>query len=142
MSEESTNAATIRELYVRLTGPGRMEDRASVEEVPRFFADDVELLQMRGILGTGGRFHGHRGVVESTLEVTRDFVDATFSPEEVCAVGDRVGTAALFRGRGRRSEAPVEVRIGHLFTLREGLVIRWEVLEDPDAALNAVGLAE
>lgn len=110
--------------------------------MPRFFADDVELLQMRSILGTGGRFLGHRGVVESTLESLRDFADAMFIPQEVRAVGDQVGTAVAFSGKGRRSGAPVEIRVGHLFTLRDGSIVRWEVFEDPGAALKAVGLAE
>jgi len=65
-----------------------------------------------------------------------------FIPEEVRAAGDQVGTAALFSGKGRRSGAPVEIRIGHLFTLRHGLIMRLEILEDPDAALEAVGLEE
>jgi ketosteroid isomerase-like protein len=135
----SPNAATIRELYAQLMGPGCMEDRARVEVVPRFFADDVEMLQMRSILGTGGRFLGHRGVREATLELLRDFADAMFIPQDVRAVGDRVATAVLFRGKGRRSGAPVEIRVGHLFTLRDGLIVRWEVFEDPRAALGAAG---
>jgi ketosteroid isomerase-like protein len=135
----SANVATIRELYAQLMGPGCMEDQANIEVVPRFFADDVELLQMRSILGTGGRFLGHRGVVESTSEILRDFADAMFLPEEVRAVGDQVGTAVLFRGEGRRSGAPVEIRVGHLFTLRDALIVRWEVFEDSGAALDAAG---
>ena len=142
MSEESANATTIGKFYARLLGHGCMEDPASIEILPRFFSDGVELLQMGSILGTDGRFLGHRGVVESTLEVTRDFADAMFLPEEVHADGDQVGTAALFRGKGRRSGAPVEIRVGHLFRLRDGLIVRWEVFEDPGAVRKAVGLEE
>jgi ketosteroid isomerase-like protein len=143
MSEESTTPdATIRELYVQVLGPGCMEDPATIEVVPRFFADDVEVLQMSSMLGTAKRFLGHRGVVGSGLEVVRDFADAVFVPEDLRAAGDRIGTAVVFRANGRRSGAPVEIRVGHLFTLRDGLIVRWEVLEDPDEALNAVGLAE
>jgi ketosteroid isomerase-like protein len=138
----SANVATIRALYEEVLGPGCLEDPATVEVVPRFFADDVELLQMSSILGTAKHFAGHRGVVESGLEVVRDFADAMFLPEEVRAAGDLVGTAARFRGKGRRSGAPVEIRVGHLFTLRDGLVVRYEVLEDPGAALAAVAAGE
>jgi ketosteroid isomerase-like protein len=127
---------------VQLLGPGRMEDRASVEEVPRFFAEDVELLQMRSIVGTGGRFLGRRGVREATLEILREFADAMFVPQEVRVSGDRVGTRAVFRGKGRRSGAPVEIEVGHLFTMREEMIVRWEVFEDPAAALKSLGPAE
>ncbi|HEY4897346.1 MAG TPA: nuclear transport factor 2 family protein [Solirubrobacteraceae bacterium] len=119
-----------------------MEDAASVEIVPRFFDADVEICQMANILGTAGQFHGHRGVVESTLEVVRGFADPAFIPEEVREQGDRVATAVLFRGTGRVSGVPVTMRAGHLFTLRDGLIVRFEVFQDPAAALGAVGVVQ
>ncbi len=134
-----TNAAVIRELYEQLMGPDCLEDPATIEVVPRFFAADVEVLQMDSMLGTAGRFQGHRGVVEVTLEVVREFARPVFVPEEVRAVGDRVATAILFRGQGRRSGVPVEMHAGHLFTLRDGLVVRFEVFCDPATVLSAVG---
>ena len=64
MSEQSsTPDATIRELYVQVLGPGCMEDPATVEVVPHFFADYVEVMQMSSMLGTAKRFPGHRGVL-------------------------------------------------------------------------------
>ena len=138
----SVTVATIRSLYEQLMGPGCMENAATVDVVPRFFAEDVEVFQMSAILGTSGTFHGHRGVVESTLEVVRGFADPVFIPEEVGAQGDRVATAVLFRGTGRRSGVPVTLRAGHLFTLRDGLIVRFEVFEHPAAALGAVGIVE
>jgi ketosteroid isomerase-like protein len=119
-----------------------MEDRAKAEVAAQFFAQDVELVQMSSILGTGGHFLGLRGVVEANREVVRDFADATFIAEQVCVVGDQVATTVVFRGKGRRSGAPVKIRVGHLFTMRDGLIVRWEVLEDPGAALEAVAVAE
>jgi len=116
-----------------------MEDAASAEVVPRFFDADVEIRQMGSILGTAGDFHGHRGVLEATLEVVRGFADPVFAPEEVREQGDRVATEVLFCGTGRLSGVPVAMRAGHLFTLRDGLVVRFEVFEDPAAALGAVG---
>jgi ketosteroid isomerase-like protein len=34
------------------------------------------------------------------------------------------------------------MRAGHLFTLRDGLIVRFEVFQDPAAALGAVGVVQ
>lgn len=138
----SANVETVRRLYEQLMGPGCLEDAASVEIVPRFFAPDVEVVQFSGMLGTAGRFSGHGGVVASTLEVVREMANPVFTPEEIHPLGDQVAVAILFRGAGRRSGAPVEMHAGHLFTLRDGLIVRFEVFEHPAEALAAVGVAE
>jgi uncharacterized protein len=138
----SADVERVRQLYEQLMARGCMEDPASAEAVSRFFDPDVEICQMAGILGSAGQFHGHRGVVASTLEVVRDSADPVFIPEEIRALGDQVAAVALFRATGRRSGVPMQRRIGHLFTLREGLIVRFEVFEDPDAALRAAGIVQ
>jgi hypothetical protein len=95
----SANAATIRSLYERLMGAGCMEDAASVEIVPRFFDADVEICQMANILGTAGQFHGHRGVVESTLEVVRGFADRRSSPKRFASKAIASRRRSCFAGR-------------------------------------------
>jgi ketosteroid isomerase-like protein len=47
-----------------------------------------------------------------------------------------------FRGRGKGGGAPVDERIAHVFTLREGKLVRADFYSDPAEALKAVGLAE
>jgi hypothetical protein len=70
------------------------------------------------------------------------FAGIGFVLEEIQAADDVVAVAALYRGTGRRSGAPFEGRIGHLFTLRDGLITRWEVFDDPARAFRAAGLAD
>jgi ketosteroid isomerase-like protein len=137
----SDNVETVRRLYEQVLAPGRMEDAATAEIVPQFFDPEVLVRQTRGILGTAGDFHGYQGIAESARELLQAFAGLDFVPEEIQATGDQVATVVLARGIGRQSGAPFERRGSHLFTLRDGRVVRWEVFEDPADAFRAAGLA-
>jgi ketosteroid isomerase-like protein len=134
------NFDTVRQVYARVLARGRMEDPATSEILPELFDPEVHLRQMSALAGTAGDFHGYAGVVESGRETIRPFAELEFVPEEMQAVGDQVATVALVRGIGRGSGAPFEGRVGHLFTLRDGRVVRFEVFDDPAQAFNAAGL--
>jgi len=45
-------------------------------------------------------------------------------------------------GRGKGSGIDLETRFGHVWTVREGRAVRWEILRTPAEALEAVGLRE
>jgi ketosteroid isomerase-like protein len=61
---------------------------------------------------------------------------------EIRAVGDKVLVAATATGRGRRSKASFEVPVWFVTTLRDGLVVRVETHDEPEPALQAMGLRE
>jgi ketosteroid isomerase-like protein len=136
---ESDNAETIRQCYMQLMSEGRLEDAATVKLLPRFFDPDVRVQQMSAMSGTAGDFRGYAGVLESVREVVLEFADPVFVPEEIKAVGEHVAAAVSFSATGRRSGVPVEYRAGHLFTLRNGLVTRFDVFESPAEAFRAAG---
>ncbi len=46
----------------------------------------------------------------------------------------------VVRGEGEGGGVPVEVRAGHLVTLRDGLIVRWVLYADRDLAREAAGL--
>lgn len=135
------NVETVRRFYAELMGPGRMEDAATAQALPRFFGPDVEVIQTRSMVGTAGTFRGHAGVVAVTVEIVREIDDPVFVPEEIRVLDDRVAVAMRFSGNGRRSGAPLEMRGSHLFTLRDGLITRFEVFVDPAEAFTAAGIA-
>jgi ketosteroid isomerase-like protein len=70
----------------------------------------------------------------------RPFAELEFVPQEIEAVGEHVATVAVVRGVGRLSGAPFEARVGHLFTLRDGRVLGFEVFDNPSDAFRAAGL--
>jgi ketosteroid isomerase-like protein len=136
------NVETVREIYGRVLARGRIEDPATVAIVPELFDPEIHLLQMSSLMGTAGDFHGYEEFAESGRESVRPIAELEFVPEQIQSIGDQVATVALVRGVGRRSRVPFEARIGHLFTLRDGRVLRMEVFERPDDAFRAAGLTQ
>ena len=113
-----------------------------VDLVGELFDPDVEVQQLADILGTGGTFRGYEGLLASAGELVADLDDIQFTLGEHFEVGQLVVFAVTATGKGRKSQVPVEMRLGHLFELRGGRVVRWVVYPSADAALEAVGLRE
>ena len=83
------------------------------ESALRFFMDRAEMLD------------GYRVEVERTWE--KD---------------DQVLAYVRVTGSGKGSGAPFDIRIGHLWTVRDGVVVRGEGYGDREEALEAVGLSD
>jgi ketosteroid isomerase-like protein len=65
-----------------------------------------------------------------------------FEPERFFDVDDeQVLVFVLASATGHGSGAPVELRVAHQFTIRDGLVVRFKVYADRHQALEAAGLA-
>ena len=76
---------------------------------------------------------------EQTLELFDDF---SVDLERYFDAGDEVLLYVHYRGRGRESSAEVEARMAHVWTFRDGKVIRLRQYLDRAEALVAVGLSE
>src|SRR3982750_1969016 len=64
-----------------------------------------------------------------------------FEPQHYWEIdAERVLALARIVATGQGSRAPVEMRVAHEFTLRNGLIVRFKVHSDPARALKAVGL--
>ena len=87
----------------------------------------------------GGTYHGHDGVRELWRDVRTVFGDYRNDPEEVFEAGAKVISRVCIRGRGAKSGAEVEARIFHVFTFRDGRILRVESFEDREEALRAAG---
>jgi ketosteroid isomerase-like protein len=62
--------------------------------------------------------------------------------EDYVASGDHVVVLTRYTGRGRGSGAEVDTRGAHLWTLRDGKVIRLEIFSSRSKALEAAGLGD
>jgi ketosteroid isomerase-like protein len=84
-------------------------------------------------------YHGHEGVLGS-LGASRATFDALdIVPEEFIASGDHVVVVFRFVGTGRGSGIPVDERLAHLWTVRDGKAARMSVHSNRDEALEAAG---
>ena len=99
---------------------------------------EVEFLSMLAV--SGRRYLGHEGIrqyfrdVESAWEEWRVEVHRT-----VAAPDGRVAVVMTMHVRGLESGAELSERTGHVWTLRDRLLLRNEPYRDPDEALREVG---
>ena len=82
---------------------------------------------------------------DATMAFFRDWVEPWgelhVDWELLPAEPDRVLAILDMQGRGRESGAPVEMRVGQLWTFRDGRFVRMVLYNDLDEARRAAGLA-
>jgi ketosteroid isomerase-like protein len=119
----------------------RFADRVNEQDIPGFLAlvdPEAELHTFRGVeqgLEGARRFAVSNGPQEHYLThvVHEQAIDA----------GDLVVVSANIQRRWRETgELGDETRVGVVFTLREGKVLRFQVFRDRQQALVAAGLTE
>lgn len=84
----------------------------------------------------GATYCGCDGVRELWSDVRNVFAGYRNDPEQLFDLGDKVVSFICISGRGSRSGVDVEARIAHVFTFRDGKILRVESFEDRDEALN------
>jgi uncharacterized protein len=79
-----------------------------------------------------------RAWLESFYETWEHF---ELTLEEIVEAGEAVAVVALIRARGKASGVSVEQRVGHVLTMRDGQIIRWQSYMTPEEALEATSLS-
>ncbi len=89
-----------------------------------------------------GPVRGRESVLRFFTDRAEMFSEVRTEVERLWDRDDRVLAFIRVTGRGRQSEAPFDLRVGHLWTIRDGLVVRGEGYGNRDEALEAAGLSE
>ena len=113
--------------------------------VAALFSDDAALPDAGGLGVTrtaAGTRYGPEGFLRATEEALEAFDDYRLEPEEFIDAGEAVAVAVRITGQGKASGARMEMRVAHLWFIRNGAVIRGEVYRTPEQALEAAGLSE
>jgi ketosteroid isomerase-like protein len=103
---------------------------------------DVEVVSLRMGLEGGHPFQGHDGVRSwygSLLDVYPDWVSEI---EEVRELGEVTIARLRQYGRGRESDAPIELTVWQVAHARNRKIVRWCVVRTEADALEAAGLSE
>lgn len=87
-----------------------------------------------------GPVRGRENVLRFFTDRAEMFSEVRTEVERLWDRDDRVLAFIWVTGRGQLSEAPFELRIGHLWTIRDGVVVRGEGYGNRDEALEAAGL--
>jgi ketosteroid isomerase-like protein len=91
---------------------------------------------------SGGTYRGHPGVLQWVVDWRQGWSDYELDIERIEDLGDQVLTIERNRATGKRSQVPVDMQTVHLWTLRDGKVVRWQGYASPEEALEAVGLSD
>src|SRR5512133_13441 len=100
-----------------------------------------------GILSTGeimgeGPYRGHAGFLKYAEQWLEPWEEYQLIPEEFIDAGDRVVVIYRAVGRGKGSGIEIESRQAHVWTIRDGKAVRWEIFARREEALRAAGLRE
>jgi ketosteroid isomerase-like protein len=134
MSEE--NVELVRRLY-------EVVNKAGLEEaVIEFTHPDVEVVPpLEG--PEGSIIRGRDGVQEFARRWMTTFEDFRVEPERfVDSGGDRVVVYVRDRGRIQGSDAEIDARLLHVWTLAGRKIVRWQLFTEERQALEAAGLSE
>lgn len=102
---------------------------------------DVELKTADRVTNPG-TYRGADAVKRFFDDLLEPFEEIAAAPEEFFERGDKIVVYLRVRLRPRGSSAVVENRIGHLWTMRDGKVARFEIFPERERALEAAELSE
>ena len=131
MSEE--NVEIVRRLY-------RAMDARDVEAFAEFGHPDAEWIPDSRV--GQGPVRGRENVIQFFTDRAEMFDEYHVEVERFWEKDDQVLAFVRVTGRGGASGATFDIRIGHLWTVRDGVVVRGEGYGDRAKALEAAGLSE
>ena len=113
-------------------------------DVETFFSvcdPDIEW-DMSRLMPDGRIYRGHAGVREFWRGWAGTFDDFEFAIDKIVdAGGGDVVVRILQAGKGRGSGAAVTFKFGQVWTVRDGMIVRFRSFPDFEQALAAVGLS-
>src|SRR5207237_2617964 len=85
-------------------------------------------------------YRGRDAVLRQFRQFVASFSEYRIEIEDLFGADDKVAAVCHEIGRGKASGAPVDRRVGWIFTYRAGKLLRMEIYLDPADALEAVGV--
>jgi uncharacterized protein len=89
------------------------------------------------LLPWGGAHQGYQGIMSFATKLL-EHLDSQVEPEEFVEAGDTVVAIGHTRGRVRANDREFDVRIVHVWTLKDGKVLRFEAYIDTPKMLQAL----
>ena len=89
-----------------------------------------------------GTYHGHEGLIETSIEWSEDFAEWEIRAEELFDLGDQVLVRVYQRAVGAGSRIPIESRYWFLHWLRNGKITRLDFYTTEAQARKTAGLSE
>jgi len=127
-----TNVDRLRSGYEALS-------RGDYDAIRGLLDPDV-VLQDRPEVPDARSYLGYEGMLTTLRDTSDSFENFRLAPQQFFEHEDKIVVVVSMTGTGRTSGVPVEERIAHLWTLRDGLAVELRAFTDPADALEAAGL--
>ena len=138
---------SVREKILLAMGPGNDEpvrrfadaiNRSDLDAALAICDPEIEFLSMLGI--SGRRYLGHEGIRQYFDDVASAWGEWRVEVHRVAAAPEgRVAIVMTMHVRGKESGAVLSERTEHVWTLRDGRLLRNQPYREAGAALRAVG---
>jgi ketosteroid isomerase-like protein len=100
---------------------------------------DIEFLSVLAV--SGRRYHGHAGIREYFDDIASAWAEWRVEVHRIVPGPDgRVAIVMSMHVRGKESGATLSERTDHIWTLKDGRLLRNESYREPDAALRELGI--
>src|SRR5262245_29661000 len=117
---QNHNLAAVRRLY---------EAGGNPEVVKTVLAPEVRWEVVEGFPHSGV-YQGQTGVFDFFTRLFRDFEDWHTEPAEIFEAGDRVVGLGFYSARARATGRSFKSRFAHVWTMRDGLIVRLQQCAD------------
>jgi ketosteroid isomerase-like protein len=116
-------------------------ERHEWAEGRELYDDHCEVVFSTAWVPDPGAYGIGREALGAWISFLDSFEEFTIGVDRIVDAGDSVVALSWIRARGRASGADVDAKVGCIFTVRDGKVVRYE-LTDRHEALAAAGLRE
>jgi uncharacterized protein len=123
------NVEIVRQVYEAMQA-------RDVEALRALYAPEVEVFQAPE-LPWGGHYQGHDGVFTFFMKLLEN-IDSAVTHEGMFAAGDRVVQHGRTKGTVRATGVAFDIDEVHMYTLRDGLIVRFEAFIDTPGMLAAL----
>jgi ketosteroid isomerase-like protein len=100
--------------------------------------DDCEVVFSASWFPDAGAYSVGREALRAWTSFTEAWEEIEVSPEQITDMGEQVVALVRLHGRGLASGANVDAKVGAIFGLRDGRIVRYELTDRQDA-LEAAG---
>ncbi len=111
----------------------RRDRTAALDQI----SPEIEIAYRGVLIDAQGSYRGYEGF-EALVDNILETVDLKMEAEDLAQRGDQVAVAVHQSGPGTSSGVTGVVRTGHLWTLRDGKVVRLEVYKSREEAWEAL----
>jgi ketosteroid isomerase-like protein len=114
----------------------------SLDRAAEFWAPDIDWRAIEGAPDDIGVFQGHEAMRHYYGQWYETFDDIDAETEELIDAGEQVVAVLHVIGQMKGSDAKIDMRVGIVYTVKEGLIVRGREYATREEALDAAGLAE